>query len=280
MISGRWVVLILGLWLNGNLISAPMKPGNTEAELVAEHDAIRAGKPLTVALRLRMDEHWHTYWKNPGDSGLPTSIDWKLPKGFRAGAIQWPFPQRINVGRLTSYGYEGEVLLLVELLPPGDVAEGDKVTLSAQSNWLECRDNCIPRQAALSLTLPVGNAAKATPSPWAAKIEATRRAIPQRLSGWKAAARANGKTIALTLEAPPGTSKPFGSFHFFSENEGVVEPSGLQTLKKTGAAYVLTIPVAAQPTGDFKTLSGVLVADHAWPRTQVRAVSFSVPLRR
>jgi len=113
MISGRWVVLILGLWLNGNLLSAPMKPGNTEAELIAEYESIRAGKPFTVALRLRMDDHWHTYWKNPGDSGLPTTIDWKLPKGFRAGAIQWPFPQRINVGRLTSYGYEGEVLLLV-----------------------------------------------------------------------------------------------------------------------------------------------------------------------
>ncbi len=118
------------------------------------------------------------------------------------------------------------------------------------------------------------------PSPWAEKIEAARRAVPQPLSDWKVAARLTGKTIALTLEAPRGTSNPFGGFHFFSENEGMVEPSGLQTLKKVGAAYVLTIPVAAQPTGDFKTLSGVLVADRAWPKTEVRAVSFSAPLRR
>lgn len=277
---GRWGFLLLSLWFTEPVLSAPVKPGNTEAELVAAHQSIRPGKPLTVALRLRMDAHWHTYWKNPGDAGLPTTITWTLPKGYRVGAIQWPHPQRINVGRLTSYGYEGEVFLLMELLPPGNAAVGDKVSLSAQSNWLECRENCIPQQALLSLTLPVSNATKATPSLWSEKIEATRRAIPQAISGWKVDAHSNGESIALSLSPPPGMAKPFGSFHFFSENEGVVEPSGLQILKRAGANFVLTVPIAARPTGDFNTLSGVLVADHPWPGIEARAVSFSAPLRR
>ena len=72
-------------------------------------------QPTTVALRLKMKPGWHVYWQNPGDSGLPTTIDWKLPSGFAAGPIQWPAPHALPAGPLINYGYEGEVLHLVDL---------------------------------------------------------------------------------------------------------------------------------------------------------------------
>src|SRR5512140_3800024 len=90
----------------GAVHAAPVKTGHVEAELVSERSAIVPGEPVTVALRLTMDRGWHTYWQNPGDSGLPTTLAWKLPAGMRAGSIQWPAPQALPVGPLVNFGYE------------------------------------------------------------------------------------------------------------------------------------------------------------------------------
>ena len=99
-------------------LAAPVQQPHSEAELIAEHVAVTPGQPVTVGLRLRMDDHWHVYWKNPGDAGMATGLAWTLPPGFQAAPMQWPAPRRIDVGPLTSYGYEGEVLHLVEIAVP------------------------------------------------------------------------------------------------------------------------------------------------------------------
>ena len=92
-----------------------------ETELVVETTSVKPGQPFWAGLWMKMDEHWHTYWRNPADSGLPTKIHWTLPEGFRAGEINWPYPQKIELDILASYGYEGETLLLVEFTPPADL---------------------------------------------------------------------------------------------------------------------------------------------------------------
>src|SRR5258705_8946075 len=92
-----------------------VKTEHVEAELVNEKASAQPGKPAVVGLKLRMEPQWHTYWKNPGDSGLPTKIQWVLPEGWKAAEIQWPYPQNIPVGPLMNYGYEDEVVLLAEL---------------------------------------------------------------------------------------------------------------------------------------------------------------------
>src|SRR5262245_30545395 len=94
-------------------LAKPIQTDHVEAELVAERTAIETGKPMRVGLRLKMDPEWHTYWRNPGDTGLPTTIEWKLPEGFKAGDIEWPAPQRIDVQSFANYGYESEILLPV-----------------------------------------------------------------------------------------------------------------------------------------------------------------------
>ena len=144
-------------------------------ELVAAQDAVVPGQPLTVALRLEPDAHWHTYWVNPGDSGLPTRIDWDLPAGTRAGPIRWPFPERQSLGPLTNYGYSGEHFLLTTLTPPASLA-GDTFTVAAQAHWLVCDDVCIPGEAPVQLTLPV--AGTASPSRWADKIATALARVP------------------------------------------------------------------------------------------------------
>src|SRR6201986_3648204 len=91
---------------------APLK---VHARLVAEDRAIAPGGTMTVALEEKIAPGWHTYWKNPGDAGAPSDIQWTLPAGWKAGAIQWPRPKRLPVGPLVDYGYEGTAWLLTTL---------------------------------------------------------------------------------------------------------------------------------------------------------------------
>jgi len=118
--------------------AAPVKTPHVEAELVSERTAFIPGQPMTVALRLKMADGWHTYWQNPGDSGLPTTLAWALPAGVAAGPILWPAPHALPAGPLVNYGYEGEVLLLTEIKVAQDARPGDTLTLGAKAEWLVC----------------------------------------------------------------------------------------------------------------------------------------------
>src|SRR5277367_1002441 len=92
--------------------STPVKQPHVVAELIPEMTTVEAGKPFGMILHLKMDPDWHTYWINPGDAGIPTTIKWTLPAGFTAGPIQWPTPEQHNMGPLVTYGYDGDVYLL------------------------------------------------------------------------------------------------------------------------------------------------------------------------
>src|SRR5688572_22607248 len=124
---------------------AAARAGHVKASLVAADASVQPGKPLTVALRLQHDPHWHTYWENPG-IGVPTTLKWTLPPGWQVGPIQWPAPIIIKdkQGNLTGNGYEGEILLPVTLMPPATLKPGDTVELTAAADWLECEAICVP----------------------------------------------------------------------------------------------------------------------------------------
>lgn len=133
-----------------------------EPKLVADVSQITPGKPFTAALYLKIAPGWHTYWINSGDSGLPVSIEWKLPEGWKAGALQWPIPSKhSDPGDIVTYGYEDEVLLMAELTPPANVQPGE-VTLHAKASWLVCEQSCIPGGAELDLALPVKEPSQAS----------------------------------------------------------------------------------------------------------------------
>lgn len=131
-----------------------------EARLVADTTAIVPGKPFRVGLVLQMAPTWHTYWEYAGDAGIPTSIKWDLPPGFRAGPIEWPLPETtIEPGNIEVYGYGGEVMLIQSIEPPAHLEPGE-VNLRASASWLVCADLCIPGKQDVSLSLPVATTAE------------------------------------------------------------------------------------------------------------------------
>jgi len=235
---------------------------NTEAELVAARDAAEPGRTLLVALRLKAKPGWHTYWRNPGDSGQPTSIEWRLPAGFSAGAIRWPVPQRLPIGPLANYGYEGEVLLASEIRMPAD-AKG-LVRLTARARWLVCDpEHCIPESGELQLALPAGHG---DPGKWGAAFDAIK--LPQAPPAqWKFSARREGDRVLLEVAGAEERA-----LLFFPTEEGKVQHAAAQPLERTGQGLRLAIPVSAQPVGEFGRATGVLVAEGA------RAFEIDVPV--
>lgn len=134
--------------------------GPVKAQLLADVAAVQPGKPFTVGVLLRMKPGWHVYWKNPGDSGLPTLVEFKVPQGFVLGQLQWPIPMRFDQpGNIVGYGYADSVLLVAKVHAPKTVSLGSTIPIQAKVEWLSCEQVCIPGEARLSLRLPVSKTA-------------------------------------------------------------------------------------------------------------------------
>ncbi|MFI5335761.1 MAG: protein-disulfide reductase DsbD family protein [Opitutales bacterium] len=242
----------------------PVRNGAVVAELVSAVDSIQPGQSFRVALKMQHDEHWHTYWINPG-TGLPTTLAWKLPEGFTAGDIIWPTPHvaRDTTGKVTGNSYEGENLLYVDITAPANLAPGGSVTLQATAEWLMCKDTCVPGDAALELTLPV-RAGPAQPNPDTAALFASHLAdLPRPLDGWKASATANGRQLTLRLTpVKPGVPVPTG-LHFF-DRDAVLDYSAPQPVRTESDSIALDLTLAAETKTAPASLVGVLASSSGW----------------
>lgn len=258
----RWKPAILSLFLiylyAGPVLSEPVRDQFVEAELIAEPRTIQPARPFWVGLRLAMDEHWHTYWLNPGDSGLATKLRWDLPEGFTAGPIQWPHPELIPTPPLATYGYEGEVILLVEITPPARLTER-KYTLRAQADWLMCKEECIPGRAQLALTIPVGEHADPDPA-HAARFADARNRLPRSSDEWAVIAKRAGESIHLRFSGP----RALQSVYFFPVEQEVVQHAAEQRLTRDGDTWVLQIARPPNAQGWPERLIGVAVAEPSW----------------
>jgi thiol:disulfide interchange protein DsbD len=264
------------VWALAACVSAAPSPSkHVQVQLVSEVESIRPGQPFQVGLHLRMDPEWHTYWKNPGDSGLPTRLTWKLPEGFSAAPIEWPFPKTFTQGPVTSYGYADEVLLPVVITPPPTLTAGTSVTLAARADWLECREVCLPGRRDLSLVLPVRAEAPRPSAQWGPALASARERLPRAAAGWDFEARATPQRLVLVVRPPRGQAE-IRRAYFFPDRGQVIDHAAPQTWVRSAASYRLELtpaPNAARPLGG---LEGVLVTEGSGGSTAVRVDAKSV----
>src|SRR5262249_7191722 len=126
----------------------------TEVTLLSDVDGIHPGEPFWLALHIKMQPGWHTYWKNPGDSGMVPDLQWTLPKGFSAGETRFPAPDRLPIAGLMDYGYENDAWLLALATPPVLLRDNAISIIMLKARWLVCNDVCIPESGEFSLSLP------------------------------------------------------------------------------------------------------------------------------
>lgn len=241
-------------------------PPKVHARLVAEQLSVAPGGIVTVALEEQIAEGWHTYWQNPGDAGSPTEIDWQLPPGWKADGIQWPVPKRLPVASLMDYGYEGRLWLLSKLSVPADAAS--TVTLKAHANWLVCKQVCIPEEAQLSLTLPVG---KGDADPRLAKDFAAARAQLPVASPWKMN-YALGENLDLYVAAPTLVAAHPLSADFFPTRAGLIKNAAPQVVGYAKDGLVLRLAPGKKVSG---ALSGLLVLTSS--DKSVQAIEVNAP---
>jgi len=245
------------------LFAAPtVKTEHVEAQLLAERTAAQPGKPITVGLQLRMAPHWHTYWKNPGDSGLPTKIQWVLPAGWKSGAIQWPYPKPLPIGPLTNYGYEDEVVLLSELTPPASAAPGT-AAIKAKAEWLVCKDICIPEKGELDIAIPIAATEGGIDKKAEGPIRNARSQLPVEPAGWKFESQATGTTLVVRMTPPRGENAP-AKATFFPERENLIENAAPQKITRDGAGLRIEMKLTEPVTTGLTSVSGVAVSDSGW----------------
>ncbi|HYC58048.1 MAG TPA: thioredoxin family protein [Thermoanaerobaculia bacterium] len=238
------------------------EPSHVKVSLIPEVRTIASGTPFSVAVLLKMDPRWHTYWINPGDSGAPTEIKWNLPPGFEAGPIQWPHPERIELPPLVSFGYEGEAALLVRITPPRDLKIGDRVTLAAHVTWLECEELCVPGEATVSAVVQTGPNVENDPT--RAKFFSDARArLPLDSADWSFAAGLGDGFVRLTATPPVWLKEPVAEAQFFSEMRGQFS-NGRASWDRGDGAYVMDLPLSHESTATLRRLTGVLVSKSGW----------------
>ena len=224
---------------------------HVSVSLVSEtHNAV-PGRPLRLALRQQIEAGWHTYWLNPGDSGLPTTIEWTLPQDFKAGPIAWPIPKRIAYGPVVDYGYEDEVLLPVDIDVPARLAPGTDIVIAAHASWLVCADTCIPEDAQLSISIPAAAETEADPQ-WAERLASNRAHLPLP-NPFRTTASATDAQI--TLHVATGDAAQLHDVEFFPADRGVIDDDAPQMTTVGPDGLTLTLqrdggkPLAAAING-------------------------------
>ncbi len=210
-----------------------------------------------VGLQLTHQPGWHTYWKNPGDSGLPTQLQWTLPVGVTAGDIQWPSPKRLPLGQLVNYGYEGTVLLPVPLTITPDFKPGllaSSLPIQLKASWLVCRLECIPEEGEFSLSLPLkGSTAINT-----AAFDAALAARPQAWVADKASRfTVQGDALQLTIAGLP-SSLHDKLLDFFPETPEVLNPSAPWQQAWQGNVWTALVPLSPQRSQSHSQLAAVI----------------------
>ncbi|MFN3229990.1 MAG: protein-disulfide reductase DsbD domain-containing protein, partial [Asticcacaulis sp.] len=249
MLAGFLAVAFAGLSR-----AAPVKTDHLTVELVSQQQALIPGGTSFVAIHHKIAPGWHTYWLNPGDSGLATKIRWTLPEGWSAGEIVWPVPERQRIANLMNYGYSGDAYLAVPLSVPASARPGRAVTLRAKVDFLVCADICIPESADVSLSLPIAYG-PAKPDPVHGKALTRMLAEAPKPSAIEARITPSGPRGRLSLSGSELAGRDLNGAYFFANQGRQVVHTAAQSVEQGEAGLSLGL---ALDKGFKAPLTGVL----------------------
>jgi thiol:disulfide interchange protein DsbD len=243
-----------GIQTDGQTLPREVRAQHTSVELIAGGEGFDAQGEMWVGIRFRLDPEWHVYWQNPGDSGAPPTVTWRLPQGVTAGEFTWPTPERIPLGPIVNYGYMGDVVLPVRLTARPAAARA-RDAVGADLKWLVCHEICVPGKASLRLALPLSAADRAQVGDWRRRIDAARASGPKRAPpGWRAEATSLREefVVRITMAGPAGPAV------FFPVDAGLINESAPQGMKTEGRMLEFRLKKSDQLTTEPKALKGVV----------------------
>ncbi len=245
--------IALNSGLAPNAYAQDLEDRYTQNRIILEHSDLAPGETITVATEITLAPHWHVYWKNPGDSGLPVKIDWTLPKGFEISEIKWPTPDKISYEILVNYGYYNRVTLLQDLTVPQELPQGD-LQITANLEMLVCNEICIPESDSVSIVIGdnIDNRDYITQA---------KQKLPQNISGKFEYTEENG---ALKLSISPEQADIFANakaqqIDFFPIEWGVINYVEQPSVTIDGANITIKQARSDRPLSELSQIDGVLV---------------------
>ncbi len=242
-----------------NAASSVFSTDQVRAELMAHApDGAGPGKTVWLGLQLAHQAGWHSYWKNSGDSGLPTKLEWTLPAGVLAGDIAWPLPQRFTLGNLVNYGYGGTMLLPVPLTITPDFKPAllnSEIELKLKASWLVCREVCIPEDGEFALRLPLRGSTALN----GAAFDASLKSQPTPLRG-DSQVEVDGNSLKLSVAGLPSALQG-KTLELFPELSGVIETSAPWTQNWQGALWTAQVPLSSMRSQSPTLMPLVLTAN-------------------
>jgi DsbC/DsbD-like thiol-disulfide interchange protein len=243
------------LWAAGARADGTPIPHGT-VELVAENHWLAAGRTIHVGLRFQLEKGWHIYWVNPGDSGEPPRVNWRLPSSVSVGEIEWPTPRRLGTSSIVDFGYEDDVMLLVPLHAEASVVTQGLAQIGAEVKVLVCREMCIPGKAQLSLTLPVKSRPPVPDARTADWFAAARKSLPRPAPArWKMSVNDAGDAFVLTAKL----GEHVAHADFFPREESQVKDAAPQQFAAVPGGFRLTLRKSDQLLTPIERLKGVLL---------------------
>ena len=267
----------------GDGTPGPFKAEHLTAELTSLSPNVAPGGHATVGLVLTLEEHWHVYWINAGDSGEPPRLKWTLPRGITAGPLQFPPPQRLPLGPFMDYGYEDQVAFPIDVAVAPSVKSG-KVHLDAHVDWIVCADRCIPGKAHLGLDLNVVRGPVAPPPVVGALGESIGwlpKPLPDDLKLTAVADKAPaGREIALTLTG----GEKVTDAEFYPFDQDIIRNAADQVAEPLPDGVRLRVERAADPSGKAGVLAPVPATLHGLLKLgkdqDATTYEFTVPVAR
>lgn len=234
-----------------------------QTQLLSEEESIQAGRPFWLGIELDVANGWHTYWKNPGDLGLASKLEWELPEGFTVDSVQWPYPERFETNEFVNFGYQGKVLLLTRLIPPKSLAEEGELTISVNVHWFACKDQCLPGLEKVSITLPVKASSPIINKQTANDFALAREKLPNKL--WNISAQPLKSGVALHLTPSNMENVSLSDVYFYPDQPGVIDSHAQQDLIVDSTRYTLHIKYHNEVNStEIPYITGVLVSSNGW----------------
>jgi thiol:disulfide interchange protein len=247
MLKRLYFFIIVTLFTSG-LLAAPQITDFSTTALTSSHTTVSAGETIYVSFTITPKNGWHTYWKNPGDSGLNATFKWDLPEGFVAQDTIWPAPSTQSLGSLVNFGYEGSVQLITPIRILDSIPAHTTVRLALRADWLVCEDTCVPESGDYSISITTG--LESTYSSFWPSISKTLEDTPGPYSRDYEFKQVDD-VLEIHLFSP---LKEIDTLYFYPEKSGLISPSSEQALIRNQDTIVLRMPLKRP----FSTMTGIL----------------------